>query len=187
MQSVTKPSILRAIEDKSNYFDHFSIKWWNECDFPYLLSRKIEESKELNLAFLDNKDLKRLIIEDYGEARRSLQSKNYKATILLCGSLVEAILTAAIAKAKIPGITSEKLYNDYNLYKLINLAKNQGIITDSNLFSFIDPLRNYRNTIHPGVQVRKSVSLDLSKARIAIETIKLLIKELNKSYTNQTL
>lgn len=184
MQSVTKSPILRAIEDKSNYFDLFSIKWWNENDFPYLLSRKIEESKELNLTFLDNEDLERLIIEDYGEARRSLQCKNYKATILLCGSIVEAILTAAIAKAKIPGITSEKLYEVYNLHKLIELAKNESIITDSNIFSFIDPLRNYRNTIHPGVQVRKSVSLDLSKARIAIETIKLLIKELNKSYKN---
>jgi hypothetical protein len=170
-----------ALERKSRYFDQFATDWWNESDFGYLLAGKIRESEDLQLAFLDNEDLKKLIAEDYAEAWRSFQGRNYKATILLCGSIAEAILTAVIEKAGLPGITAKKLYWDYNLSKLVDLAEQHQLIQDKALFSLFDPLRNYRNAIHPGVQIRKSLTLDSSKARIALETVNLLIKDLSKA------
>jgi hypothetical protein len=179
MQLVTNPPIQSIIENKSQYFRQFSL-WWRDPNFESLLSKKMETGN-LQLDFLENEDLRNLIIEDYGEAIRSLQSKNYKATILLCGSISEAILTAVIEKARFPGINLDELYNNYNLYKLLNVAKNHNLIQDKNLFSFIDPLRNYRNTIHPGVQIRESIHLDLSIATIALETVKLLFRDLNKN------
>lgn len=178
MQFVTNPPIRSIVVNKSQYFSQFSY-WWKSPNFEYLLTKKIEKSKDLQLDFLENEDLKRLIIEDYGEANRSLQSKNYKATILLCGSIAEAILTAVIEKARLPGINTKKLYNNFNLSKLLDTAKNHDLVIDKNIFSLIGPLRNYRNTIHPGVQLRKSISPDLSKATIALETIKLLLEDLN--------
>lgn len=169
-----------AVADKSEYFDQFAIGWWNESDFAYLLAKRIEESKELQLGFLENEELKKLIIEDYAEARRSFHSKNYKATILLCGSVAEAMLTAVVAKAGLHGISIAKLYKDYNLSMLVNVAKEHSLIRDKALFSLLDSIRHYRNIIHPGVQIRKSLAPDSSKASIAIETISLLGKELNK-------
>ena len=100
IQAILKPSILNVLENKSGYFDHHLIDWWNEIDFAYLLTKQIEEAKGFRLDFLGNEELKRLIIEDYAEARRSLQGGNYKATILICGSIAEAILTAVIEKKK---------------------------------------------------------------------------------------
>lgn len=184
MQFVTNPPIRSIVVNKSQYFSQFSY-WWKSPNFEYLLTKKIEKSKDLQLDFLENEDLKRLIIEDYGEAKRSLQSKNYKATILLCGSIAEAILTAVIEKARLPGINTKKLYNNFNLSKLLDIAKNHDLVIDKNIFSLIDPLRNYRNIIHPGVQLRKSISPDLSKATIALETIKLLLEDLKINKTQK--
>lgn len=179
INSVMKPSVTTEINEKSDYFDQFTVGWWEEKDFPFLLNKKIAEASEWDLRFLSNNDLKRLIIADYGEARTSLKSKNYKATVLLCGSIAEAILTDIVDQAKLPGVTTNALYQ-YGLSKLIDTARDYGLIKDQNLFSLLDPLRNYRNAIHPGVQIRKSISLNSSTAKIAVETITLLVKELKK-------
>lgn len=64
----------------------------------------------------------------------------------------------------------------------MKIAKDHNLIQDENIFSLIDPLRNYRNMIHPGVQLRKSISPDLSKANIALDSINLLISDINKSH-----
>ena len=181
IQAISKPSILNVLENKSRYFDQYSIDWWNENNFAYLLTKHIREAKGFQLDFLENKELKHLIIEDYSEAIRSLQSGNYKATILICGSIAEAILTAVIEKENILGISKNRLYK-LVLNDLINTAREFDLIEDKNIFSLIEPLRNYRNMIHPGVQLRKSVSADLPKAKIALESINLLINDLNKTH-----
>ena len=182
IQAILKPSILEVLENKSRYFDQYSIDWWNESDFAYLLTKQIEEAESFRLDFLENEELKHIIIEDYAEARRSLQSGNYKATILICGSIAEAILTAVIEKEKTLEIATYKLYRDYSLSKLIDTARESDLIQDKNIFFLIEPLRNYRNMIHPGVQLRKSISSDLPKAKIALESINLLINDLNKAH-----
>ena len=182
MQSILNPALESSIEERSMYFNIFSVDWWNERDLASLLTNKIEESKYLQLQFLGDEDLKRIIIEDYIEARRSLHSNNYKATILLCGSIAEAILATIIDK---------KLPNNYNIntlkfYKMIEITRDEGLVTDKNIINLIDTIRNYRNLIHPGVQIRKSISPDLQKATIALEVINLLIIDLNKTQQKQS-
>ena len=178
LETILRPSIRTDLEKKSSYFDQFTVGWWEEKEFPYLLNKRIAEAMEIDLGFLSSEDLRRLIINDYGEAKRSLMGRNYKATVVLCGSVIEAILTDIIDQAQIPGLSIEVLYT-FGLSKLIDKAKIHGLIQDPNLYSLFDPLRNYRNAIHPGVQIRKSTSLDSSTARIAVETVNLLMKDLN--------
>lgn len=181
MRSALSQSVQDALAEKSRYFDQFASEWWNESDFAYLIARRVQDSKELQLGFLENEDLKRLITEDFAEARRSFRSRNYKATILLCGSVAEAILTAVIDRAGLPGISTNRLYQDFNLSDLIETAREHGLIRDRTLLLLLEPLRHYRNLIHPGVQMRKSLSPDSSKAGIALEIINLLVKDLNQA------
>jgi hypothetical protein len=178
---VTNDALLSTVAEKAKYFDQFSDNWWRNKDFIYLLGKTIEESKGIDFSFLENKDLIRLVIEDYSEAKRCFASRNYKATMLLCGSIAEAILTAVVKKAELPGLDIDSLYNNYNLNMLINVARDHDLIVDKNLFSLLDPIRHYRNLIHPGVQIRKSISVDFSRARIALDTIALLIKDIKQT------
>lgn len=169
-----------ALPEKQQYFDRLGQEWWRDPDFGEILRHRILSARELPLQFLANADLARLVGEDYAEAKRSLQARNYKSTILLCGSIAEAMLTAALGAASISGLTLEKLYRDYVLDRLIDEAAKAGLLTDRPLQSLLQPLRQYRNMIHPGVQVRRSLEPDSSKATIALETVKLLAGHLAK-------
>lgn len=247
----------KAVEEKGSLFRIFNdFKWWEESNFPDLLSGKIRESKGIKII---NKDLEQIISHDFDEAKRCLQVKSYKAVVLLCGAIVEAILTSVLDDKKmiclpeadyrtflskypharrvlepiklfldnntlptkypalnraIATFISGKVYIDIDtltgeqtteldsiahselmrnyqkliptehLYKMVlanltDLVNIFSLIKDDNLFHYINPLRNFRNAIHPGVQIRKTISLDHSKASIAIETVNLLLKYFN--------
>lgn len=179
--------IVNSLTLKSGLFEKFSKRWWATADFVSSLSRKIQESKDFSLEFLGNTtELKMLILADYGEAQRSVQCRNFKAAMIISGSICEALLTAGLDAIKPPLITTKALYEDYNLFKLIQAAKQYGLVTDGTLLLHLDALRQYRNLIHPGVQTRKSLLPDESKARIALETVNLLVKELNKTIPSLT-
>lgn len=253
--------IRNSLDEKRRLFGKFAAtKWWEESNFSNILSRKVKESRGFKLSFLNNSDLEQIIIQDYDESKRCLHSKNYKATVILCGAIIEAILTAVLDKKemvcfsdlkynnflskyphakgtlnsikiyfdkttfaidfpklfeKIGSIITDKIFIDLekisiddktklrtaftelkaNLKKLISTKKLYGLalanltdtvkifglINDKNIFSYIDPLRDYRNAIHPGVQIRKTINLDYSKATIAIETVNLLVEFFNKA------
>ncbi|NTU74133.1 hypothetical protein HGB07_08395, partial [Candidatus Roizmanbacteria bacterium] len=179
LRLVTRQSeVISSITEKSRYFSQFTRDWWAQADFSYTLSSTIEEGRGLNIDFISNKELRRLVLEDYQEAKRSLYGQNYKSTILLCGSIAETILTDVVDQAAIPGITTGSLLKDFNLGKLIDAAKANSILKDEILITLLNPLREYRNMIHPGVSLRKSLSADKSKANIALEIVNLLVKEL---------
>ena len=179
MQERLRALMARRTAPLSGRSDQFASDWWTRTDFGYLLSTTIGEAAGLKWAFLKDTELKRLVIADYQEATRSFLSKNYKATVVLCGSIVEAVLTEVIAKAGIAGVTRQKLYNS-DLNELIKLAVDYGFIKDSALQNFLAPLRKYRNLIHPGRALREEIHPDGSMAQIAIEGVKLLVGELNK-------
>ena len=166
-----------AIVEKRPYFDQFSDRWYEIKAFPEVLSRKIEEARNLDLSFVSDPELRALIIDDYSEAKRTFAGKNYKSTIILCGSIAEALLTDALDRHRPTGITTTQLYKS-DLAPLIDLAISNGLIKDTNLKELITPIRKYRNLIHPGVQLRKDLTPDESKAAIALAVIEILVKEL---------
>jgi len=169
-----------AFDEKRPYFDQVDRGWWETTELTSILSKRLAALKGLQLGFIDDRELRELVIVDYEEARRSLAARNYKSVILLCGSIIEALLADALAQANKPGLTRAKLLN-YGLADLIREAEQQEIINDKVLIMHLEPIRHYRNMIHPGVQVRKSIEPDRSRAQIAMETANLLIKELKRS------
>jgi hypothetical protein len=170
-------ALMPQILEKTFFFDQFS-DWWTIPEFGYVLAKKALDAKELHFGFIDDPDLKRGIIEDYMEAQRSLASRNFKATIVLCGSIAEAVLTSALLKHD-STLVADKLYKK-SFEDLINAAKQESVITDNSLIALLEPLRQYRNLIHPGRSKRLELSTDTSKAQISVETIKLLVKHLDR-------
>jgi len=174
IELISEPDIIDSVSEKSKYFNKWALEWWNYKEIGSLISRKLDLSRNVQFNFLSNTDLKNLIIEDYYEAISSLHSKNYKSTILLCGSIAEAILIDILISNN-PSSINQLL--KYTLSEATEAVKS--LINNKELLSLLTPLRNFRNLIHPGVQVRKSLIPDESIAKIAMETLNLLIKELN--------
>ncbi len=189
------PKVLFSIESKTECFDQFAIDWWVDRDFPDLIAEKIDESRDIKFGFLKDKDLKQVIIEDYREAKRCFKSKCYKATVIFCGAIVEAILTDAIQrggyKKKIfedCGLKADKHGNlNYDdkilLNRLICAAEKAHLITDESLLNHLRSLKDYRNGIHPTVQIRRSLPLGEEIAKTAFAAIDRLVKHLNVIYS----
>jgi len=177
LELVNEPDIIDVLSDKSRYFNQWASDWWNTENFENLITRKLERSRNVGFNFLSDPDLKLLIIKDYEEAISSLQGRNYKATVILCGSISEAILVDVLIQNPPSGVTTNQLLQ-YNLNPAIQAVKNNGLITNNELLALLQPLKDYRNLIHPGRQKRRSIAINSSIATIALETVNLLIKEL---------
>jgi len=98
-RKLNDPGIVSGLAQKKDNFSQFATTWWEYPDFAYRLSRAIDESRNLGLDFVDDSELRRLVAADYAEAKKAFQAKLYKATIVLSGSIVEALLVLLCHKA----------------------------------------------------------------------------------------
>jgi hypothetical protein len=175
--------IMAEVSAKRIYFDRFSEDWWKSPDFPNVLSASIDEGQGFDLRFLDQTELRQVIIEDFQEARRAYDSRSYKATLVLCGSILEALLVASLAKAS-SGVLTEDDLSKTSLEQLIKKADEGGLIKDDALLGLLNPLRSYRNLIHPGRQLRTQIQPDEHRAQIALRTVRLLVDQLRRAFAS---
>jgi hypothetical protein len=131
---------------------------------------------------------------DLREAVLSLATQSYKAAIILCGSIVEAVLLDRLLPKKETSIEKlrtirekqnkklgdrEKSIENWDLESLLDVAHEEKIIS-YNLFYWGNGIRGFRNLVHPGVEQRKSRELSISRenAEIAWNIVKRLLSEI---------
>lgn len=139
---------------------------------------------KFDFEFVRDEEIKSLLIKDWGEAQKAFQNELYKSTVLLSGTILESLLIDALYR-----IEADAKFNyyqkyveskerrgkapeieDWRLYQLIEIAKQQGIIS-SDVAKFSDLVRDYRNLIHLWVQKREGLQLD---SNIATAIVSLL-------------
>jgi hypothetical protein len=165
--------LLSLLGEKSETFDQITGSWWDERDFAHLIAQRVQGSRGLRLDFLESDALVNILLEDYAEARRSFQCKNYKAATMLCGSIMEAILLSTLRK--------RAEVSNQSLFDLINMARKEKLITDDDLVSQLHALRRYRNLIHPAEEERREFRANEHIAAIAIRYIYILVEHLNRN------
>lgn len=117
-----------------------------------------------------------ILKRDYIELKKCQQSESYKAVLLLCGSILEALLVDYFT-GTLPAGTSKKTILEANLETLLDMAEKEGIINKSER-SLASVLKDYRNLIHPGREVRKKEAFDKSTVEIAVLVLDSLLKKL---------
>lgn len=133
--------------------------------------------------FVKDSTLTSILERDYLEIQRNLISDNWKSTILLCGGSIEAILLdllssnsaavdASIKRPKEPDLRR------WDLNDLIEVGVDSGLV-GKELAKLSHSVREYRNLIHPGVEVRSGLKVEPEEARIAVEVLNILIRELS--------
>jgi hypothetical protein len=114
--------------------------------------------------------------------KRAFVSECWKSVIVLAGGMIEAILTDvllandALAKAcaqapKVNDITR------WDLRDLIAVAVDTKLVS-AGVERLSDPIREYRNLVHPGNEVRNKLVFDAEKARIALEVLNIVHRDL---------
>jgi hypothetical protein len=142
-------------------------------------SSPVTESKIFS--FIQNAPLQKIIERDYQEIQRTYIAKCWKSVIILSGGAIEAILIDLLQQndANAMSSTSAPENSDITKWDLCDLIK---VSVELKLLSpSIDKLshsvREYRNLIHPGNEIRNKLVFGEEEAKIAIEILNILHRE----------
>ena len=141
-------------------------------------------TEKRQFTFINDKDLRIIIERDYSEIQRAYISECWKSVIILCGGVIEAILTDlltskdAVAKSaksapKEPDITR------WDLSNLISVAVELKLVS-AGVDKLSHSLREYRNLVHPGNELRNKLLFDAEEAKIAVEVLNIVHRDLSK-------
>ncbi len=128
--------------------------------------------------------VREIIARDYDELQRAYVAKCWKSVIILCGGSIEAVLLdllkqhEPVAKSASRAPKANDL-NRWDLSNLIDVAVELKLV-GAGVEKLSHSVREFRNLVHPGVELRSSLSFDQEEARIAIEVLHLLDRELNQ-------
>lgn len=161
-------------------------------------SFKKREIAEFDFEFVRDKEIKKLLIRDWEEAQIAFKNGLYKATVVLCGTVLEALLVDALSCikeevkssyyqqyliGKNKGNKPLKIEN-WRLYQLIEIAKQQGVIS-SNVAKFSHIVRDYRNLIHLWAQKREQLQVDSHIASAVVNLLTLAYNDIMKWHSKR--
>ncbi len=132
--------------------------------------------------FITDPKLRKILERDYIEIQKSVISENWKSTIILSGGALEAVLLDLLLKNETLAKSSSKApkgnLNEWDLNELIETGVDIKIV-DSQIGKLSHSVREYRNLIHPGVEIRKNLKIEPEEGKIAVEVLNILIRELS--------
>ncbi|GEM_PF-1804735 len=136
-----------------------------------------------DFTFINNTELKTILDRDYVEIQRSIIVGNWKSAIILSGGSIEAILLdllvedegVARGSAKAP---KEQDLNKWVLNDLIEVAVDTEQV-GTEIARLSHSVREYRNLIHPGLELRGTLRVQPEEARIALDVVNILVRDLS--------
>lgn len=138
----------------------------------------------VQFAFINDPQLGAMLQRDYLEIQRSIIVENWKSVLILSGGLIETMLLDVLNGRSALAVSSTKAPSknpqDINRWSLNNLIE---VSIDINLVpklvgTLSHSVREYRNLIHPGVELRSGLKVEPEEAEIAVQVVKLIVREL---------
>lgn len=130
--------------------------------------------------FIHEKKFKTILERDYEELSNCISVQASKATLILSGSIVEAVLTDYF----IENLPTGKSKNDIlksNLGNLLEYAESDNLITKKEKQLGII-IKDYRNLIHPGKEVRTSEEFDFETAKLSKILLDIILNKLRNNH-----
>jgi len=142
-------------------------------------------AKTRNFSFVSNPDVREIVERDYRElALRTFPDGSWKSTVILAGSILEAVLydlltkdqatsAAAMASPRAPkkkkgstvkNIMSQARDDEWFLDDLIKVACDLGRMPYNNEQTVHLALREYRNLVHPRLEAKMRVTISEAHA-----------------------
>lgn len=181
-----------SIQDFRSYVRQHALKGFDPAmpingseRISYLLRRSQEDRPSDEFWFISNPDVQRQLAADWQEAQRVHQAKAWKSCVILCGGILEGMLLDVLRqdeqqarevyqrlrKKPPPDLTG------WYLVDLVDVAKETGILAKGT-DHLSHAIREFRNLIHPGRQIREKVKLTEEEADIALSVVRICLREL---------
>lgn len=141
----------------------------------------ITEVREFS--FISDTELRRVLERDYVEIQRAFISDCWKSVIILSGGAIETILLDVLKKDEAharsaksaPGISD---LTKWDLSHLIDVAVEMKKVT-SGVEKLSHSVRDYRNLVHPGKEIRDKLTFGKEEAKIALEVLHIVHRDLS--------
>lgn len=130
--------------------------------------------------FISDDKFRTILIRDYLELQICIEQKASKAVLILSGSIIEAVLLEYFIHNLPQNITEDKLLK-WDLNDLIKEAVNTNLISTKTK-DLSSVIRNYRNLIHPGKEIRSMEEFDHESAIVSYNLVKMVVKEVKENY-----
>jgi hypothetical protein len=143
--------------------------------------------------FIENELLKEQLSQDWIEAQLVAKHEAWKSCIILCGGILEGLLVNVLSKdRKKAHETLKKIYEKreqkcrvpsdlyrWTLSDMIDISIETQLISQST-FHVGHALREFRNLVHPGKQVRDNVVVSEEEAEIGLNLVKICLKQFSQ-------
>lgn len=145
-------------------------------------STPVTETREF--PFVKDARLRTILERDYSEIQRAFIATCWKSVIVLAGGAIEAILTDLLLQhpkgAKAASKASQKPdITAWDLADLINVCVELKLVS-TGIERLSHPVREYRNLVHPGNELRNKLTFGPEEAKIALEVLHILHRDLSK-------
>jgi hypothetical protein len=142
--------------------------------------------KEMSLSeftFIADSNLRAVLERDYQEIQRAFAARCWKSVIILSGGAIEAILLDLLQKNSVVAKASPKAAKSYDLTRwdlknLIDVSVDCKLVSAS-VEKLSNPVREFRNLIHPGNEIRNRLIFGEEEARIALEVLNIVHRDLS--------
>lgn len=143
--------------------------------------------EQIDFNFLNEQKIKDIVERDYKELQELASKNTTKSIIVMSGGILEALLIDALVFSKEIDFEEackgeRKNGKKLHLFNLINLAKDKKIIREDVLSNAI---RNYRNLVHAGKEIRENIHFDSADSDLALSAIKIFSRDLKKWYERE--
>jgi hypothetical protein len=136
--------------------------------------------------FVKTPAIRNIVERDFLEIQKAFVSGCWKSVIILTGGVIEAILldqlhqnaSSAIKSVKAP---KGKEISEWGLVHLILVSVDIKLVPPG-LDKLSHSIREYRDLVHPTVEVRSALKVNPEEARIAIEVLNMLHRDLSNPF-----
>lgn len=130
--------------------------------------------------FINDDNLRKILNRDYSELEILFANKASKSILVMVGSLIEAVLVDYFLNDLPDNYDDDKILQ-LSLSQLLDLAREKKLISQRTK-ELSTVIRNYRNLIHPGREIRKNESFDFETSNVAYSLLKIVVSEIKENY-----
>jgi hypothetical protein len=141
--------------------------------------------KPVDFPFVRDAGLRNIAERDFVELQNAAASRCWKSVILLSGGIIEAVLTDLLernetrAKATKKAPKEELDIRSWGFVYLIRVAEELDLINPG-VEKLSHSVRQYRDLVHPSVELRDRLTVAAEEAKIAMEVLLMLHRDLSK-------
>lgn len=136
----------------------------------------------MDFRFIQDQRLRVVLERDSLELQQVFAAGRWKSSIILSGGVIEGILTDLLMNRpeafRAAGAPKKNDITRWTLDELIRVALELNSVNGA-VGRLSHSVREYRNLVHPGREIRENLRFGREEATIAVEVLRILVRELS--------